>query len=136
MNLIITGSLRTVCYENPVILYAGAARTVLSFNTILFPSALFQPNSDVPPCSLVHRQQRAVTTLVTPHILDSRRYISWFTSPTITNFLVRSYFFDGSSILSHSERPATITKSLHSVCLWFSFIAQHCHWSHDTIRFR
>ena len=90
MNLIITRSLRTVCYENPVILYSNVARTVLNFNTILFSSGVFQPNSDVPPCSLVHRQQTVVTILVTPHILDSRRYFSWFTSLIITNFLVRS----------------------------------------------
>jgi hypothetical protein len=89
-NLIITRSLWTLCYENPVILYSDAVRTVLNFSTILSPSALPQPNSDLPPCSLVHRQQRAVTILVTPHILDSRRYISWFASLIITNFVVRS----------------------------------------------
>lgn len=77
-----------VCYDTPVFLYSDAALTALDFSTILSPSALLQPNSDVPPCSLVHRQQITVAVLVTPHILDSRRYISWFTSLIIANFAV------------------------------------------------
>jgi len=62
------------CYEIPVFLYSDAALTVLDFSTILSPSILLQLNSDIPPCSLVHRQQIAVALLVTPHILNSRRF--------------------------------------------------------------